>query len=263
MCSNAPREVPVRVIVSVWRYILLLYQPAASIYQGMKMYKDSHQWLLSALFAMCQLVVGASVSAHDAAKHVIEAEQKVRTVAAFDHSDYLSGNEIRVAVYEGKVTLSGRVKSLVNHDLAKQIALGVAGITRVDNRIVIDATYQPVRAISERSYSEMAAQLTLANDKVSAFEKSMVTDVDNHTGWGADTWVTAKVKFFFLYSGAIDSGAISVNTNNGIVTLNGSISGGAERALAIALAGNVSGVRAVDARAFTRAVTGDKSLAAR
>jgi osmotically-inducible protein OsmY len=66
----------------------------------------------------------------------------------------------------------------------------------------------------------------------------------------ADSWITAKVKSTFLYSSNVSGSDITVNTNNGVVTLNGKLKSGAERALAIELAQNVRGVRSVQAKAL-------------
>jgi hypothetical protein len=46
----------------------------------------------------------------------------------FALNPYLSANDIKVSVREGKATLSGIVADGVNKDLARQIALGVNGI---------------------------------------------------------------------------------------------------------------------------------------
>lgn len=220
------------------------------------MYNTYRNGLTLSILTLWLIVACSGASAHEVAKHKIEALQKIKIAAAFDHSDYLYGNEIRISVYEGNVTLLGKVENAINRDLAKQIALGIRGINSVDNRIVVDAAYRSPKLVSHRSYTEMAAQMTLmpvnvglsqANAAVSTHGKSMSSQP---AGWGADTWVTARVKFALMYSGTIDSSTISVNTNDGIVTLNGRVSGGAERELAIEQTRNVVGVRYVDATDF-------------
>lgn len=221
------------------------------------MYTRYAQWLPPSLIALWLIGAASAVSAHEVAKHHIEAGQKVEIARAFEHSDYLYGNEIRISVYEGDVTLLGKVESAVNRDLAKQIALGVDGITSVDNRIAVDASYRPARLISQRSYTEMAAQT------ISATYGAGNSSSEQQAGWGADTWLTARVKFAFLYSSTIDGGNISVNTRNGVVSLDGRAASGAERALAIEQARNVTGVKGVDATEFDTVDSTIETLAAR
>jgi|GEM_PF-2143105 len=227
--------------------------PVSFFNQAMKMYTQYAQWLPVSFIALWLLAASSGASGHEVAKHQIEAGQKVEIARILARSDFLYGNEIRIAVYEGNVTLLGKVETAVNRDLAKQIALGVDGINSVDNRIVVDAAYRSPQLASQRSYTEMAAQMKSAAENEAMLEVQRdigATDNSEQNGWSADTWVTLRVKFAFLYSATIDSGNISVSTNNGIVTLNGRAASGAERALAIEQAGNVRGVKAVDAAAF-------------
>lgn len=67
----------------------------------------------------------------------------------------------------------------------------------------------------------------------------------------SDSWITTKVKSTYLYSSNVDGSDIAVNTKNGIVTLSGKMSSGAERALAIEFAENVRGVKSVESKALT------------
>jgi osmotically-inducible protein OsmY len=67
----------------------------------------------------------------------------------------------------------------------------------------------------------------------------------------ADGWITTKVKSTFMYSNNVNGSDIGVSTNAGIVKLSGKMDSGAERALAIELAGNVRGVKSVDSSSLT------------
>ena len=55
-----------------------------------------------------------------------------------------------MSVHDGKATLSGKVEEGVDKDLAKQIALGVAGVKDVDNQIVVESDYSPPPSSSGR-----------------------------------------------------------------------------------------------------------------
>lgn len=102
----------------------------------------------------------------------------------FDQSEYLYGNAIRLLVYQGKARLGGVVETAVNRDLAAQLALGVAGITAVDNKLVIESGYQSKLSLSGRNYTQMAAQAVF-NAKSFAQAK-MDTDLgaEEQEGWG-------------------------------------------------------------------------------
>ena len=63
----------------------------------------------------------------------------------------------------------------------------------------------------------------------------------------ADSWITTKVKSSLLYSRNVSGFDIGVNTDKGVVTLDGTVSSGAEKALATELAHNIRGVKSVDA----------------
>mgnify|MGYP006197596837 FL=1 len=51
-----------------------------------------------------------------------------------------------------------------------------------------------------------------------------------------------------MYSSNVASSDISVNTDNGVVTLAGKVGSGAEQALAIELAQNIRGVKSVSSK---------------
>jgi osmotically-inducible protein OsmY len=66
----------------------------------------------------------------------------------------------------------------------------------------------------------------------------------------SDSWITTKVKSTLLYSSNVVGSDIAVTTKMGVVSLDGKVSSGAERSLAIELAKNVRGVKAVNSTAL-------------
>jgi osmotically-inducible protein OsmY len=102
---------------------------------------------------------------------------------------------------------------------AEQIALGVDGIKKVNNKIVVDANYEPPRRdASDRTFG----------DKVD------------------DATITASVKSKLLWNSHTDGLDIKVDTLAGKVTQTGSAETGTEKDLAGRLARNTSGVIGVD-----------------
>lgn len=235
---------------------------------------------------------------------VHDARLESQILTTYQLSPYLRHDDITVTVEDGKATITGRVESDANKELATQIAEGVKGIGSVDNSMITEENYEtPVRK-GGQSYGEIIddASITAAvkskliwsryldgsTTKITT-KKGMVTlngtaenkaavelagnlamttrgvvSVDNKLTIAAnpdkkdkkgttmaDSWITTKVKSTFMYSNNVDSSDIAVNTNKGVVTLNGLVDSGSEKALAVQLAQNVKGVQSVDAGGLT------------
>ncbi len=142
------------------------------------------------------------------------------------NTDGLSTNVVTKA---GRVTLQGTANSAAVKDLTGRMALNTRGVVAVDNQLVVNAS--PTMAENAKDSAKDAAKETQQEIK--------------------DSWITTKVKSTLLYSRNVDGSSIEVNTTGGIVTLNGKLNSGAERALAIELADNVRGVKSVDAKGLT------------
>lgn len=153
-------------------------------------------------------------------QNVTEARQETQIWTTFALSPYLRANDIKVSVHDGKATLTGTVEEDVNKDLAREIALGVTGITDVDNQIVVQADYvAPARApAADRAYGEV---------------------ID-------DASITAAVKSKLAWSRDADAIGMDVDTQRGKVTLSGSADSKAEKDKAGRLAENTRGVMSVD-----------------
>jgi hyperosmotically inducible periplasmic protein len=259
-------------------------------------------------FALALATLAGPVIADTAGQNVTEARQETQIWTTYALNPHLRAMDIKVSVQGGKATLTGKVDEDVNRDLAKQIALGVDGISEVDNRLAIDADYTPP-ARAERSFGDVVedASITTAVKSKLLWSKhadGLATDVDTRSGKvtltgkadsgaakdlagrlaantrgvvsvdnklvvaaakpaaGAkaelaaveakrtisDSWITSKVKSTFAYSKNVDGSDISVTTKEGVVTLSGKVDSGAERDLAVELARNVRGVKAVHAK---------------
>lgn len=140
-------------------------------------------------------------------------------------STYSDGMDTKVETRNGVVTLTGTADSAEAKELADMLALDTRGVRSVDNKLTV-----------------ARANGTAANrsDEGSSTAQAI-----------SDTWITTKVKSTYLMSSNIHSGDISVETNDGVVTLSGKTQSGAENALAIELAQNIKGVKSVSASALT------------
>ncbi|MBU0911060.1 MAG: BON domain-containing protein [Gammaproteobacteria bacterium] len=264
----------------------------------MKLIKKEYPAVLALIVS--SLSVPAMAQDAKNSQDVKDARLESQILTTYQLSPYLRYDDITVTVESGKATISGRVESDANKELATEIAQGVKGINKVDNSMITEDNYQqPVRK-GESSYAEIIddASITAAvKSKLiwsryvdsSTTKKGMVTltgtaenkaavdlaenlamttrgvmSVDNKLtvlanpdkkskpGTAmADGWITTKVKSTFMYSNNVDSSDIAVNTNKGVVTLNGLVDSGSEKALAVQLAENVKGVQSVDAGGLT------------
>lgn len=140
-------------------------------------------------------------------------------------SKHTDGLQTEVTTNERMVTLTGTADSDVSKELAGRLALNTRDVIGVDNQLVVT---RPERGLSD----DLAVTGDAAGQVIS------------------DSWITTKVKSTFIYSSNVDSGDISVTTTDGVVNLSGTLSSGAERALAIELAENVRGVKDVEAAAL-------------
>ena len=134
-------------------------------------------------------------------------------------SRYADGLTANVDTARGKVKLSGTADSMEAKEAAGKLAGNTRGVHSVNNQLVVEAAKPGVA-------------------------KNATNDI-------ADGWITTKVKSTFMYSSNVNGSDIAVSTNSGIVTLTGKMDSGAERALAIELAGNVRGVKSVDSKQLT------------
>lgn len=174
--------------------------------------------LFATALALSTLGLAGAVNAADTvAQDLTEARQESQIWTTYALSPYLRANDLKVSVDNGKATLSGTVEESVNKDLAKQIALGVKGVTEVDNQIVVQADYVAPPS-AERRYGEV---------------------VDDAT-------ITSAVKSKLLWSKHTDGLTTDVDTRRGQVKLTGTADGAPARDLAGQLALNTRGVVSVD-----------------
>jgi osmotically-inducible protein OsmY len=144
---------------------------------------------------------------------------KVET--AFLINRHLNNFSIDTDVIDNVVYLSGTVKSEVDSDLAFEIAKGIAGVEKVENKLVVEKDYKA----KKRSDDEEP-------------KRSLST-------WYNDSTTTAVIKSKYLWNGEVDGLDINVDTYEGVVTLEGDAESSAHVNLAVKIAENTQGVRQV------------------
>jgi hyperosmotically inducible periplasmic protein len=175
------------------------------------MNKDYRQFMLAS--AVLLTISAPNVLAADAsATAVNDARQEAQIWTTYALNPYLRANNLQVVVLNGKAVLTGKVDEKVNKELAKAIALGVSGITDVDNQIEITPDYRPT--LPGGSYGERMD----------------------------DANITAAVKSKLLWSKSTDGSNMDVSTKMGIVSLTGPADSQADKEAAGRLALNTRGV---------------------
>ena len=158
-------------------------------------------------------------------------------------SKYTSALKTTIETKSGRVTLTGTADSPEAKDLAGRLAANTRGVVSVKNKLEVSTA--KMQESTGKTLGTQAGNLSRAavdsSKDVKAATEQAVTD----------TWVTTKVKSTLLYSSNVAGSDITVSTNQGVVSLKGTVASGAERALAIELAQNVRGVKSVQAEALT------------
>lgn len=142
---------------------------------------------------------------------------KLETALLFN--EHLNSFNINTDVEHSVAYLNGAVESEIDRDLAEEIAKSINGITAVENHLVIEEFEKDVDKSNESS----------------VFKQSVV-----------DATLTAKVKSKLLVNDNTGGLAIDVDTNQGVVTLNGAVASEQEKDLAEQIARNTSGVLDVE-----------------
>ncbi len=186
-------------------------------HQQVKQRTQTRNLVAASAITLMLVGIGANAAA-STSEEIAEARQEAKVETTYALSPYLRAHDIEVSVKDGKATLSGTVDEDINKDLAQQIALGVSGITSVDNQLEVKAGHVAPRASKERSYGEM---------------------IDDAT-------TTAAVKSKLLWSKHASGLNTKVETDRGRVILQGTADSAAARDLAGMLANNTNGVVSVD-----------------
>ncbi len=132
----------------------------------------------------------------------------------------LNNFDINTDVKNGKVVLTGKVNSELDKELAEELVLSLDGVTDVDNSLTV--------------VNNMDAKNT---------DKSMMNDDDDNDL--TDAKITTVITTRFLFDSEVGGTDIDVDTDNGVVTLNGSVKSEAEKQLAVKIAKNAEDVRDV------------------
>jgi hyperosmotically inducible periplasmic protein len=182
------------------------------------MHSRSRSLILASTITLALTAMAVPAFATPPSQELANARHEAQISTTFALNHYLRSNDLQVSVEQGTATLTGIVDEDISKDLAKQIALGVAGITAVDNQIKVEPDYVATRSTAERSFGDVIE----------------------------DASITAAVKSKLLWSRHSSGLNTNVSTDRGRVMLQGDADSAAARDLATLLAANTRGVVAVD-----------------
>lgn len=124
------------------------------------------------------------------------------------------GLDIEVSTRDGAVILEGTADSEASKELAERLAGNTDGVRSIDNRI-----------------------------RVTGNSREQSRDVGDVV---SDSWITTKVRSTFIFSN-VPARSIGIETTDGVVMLDGEVDNAATHELAVELASDIRGVRAVRA----------------
>jgi len=199
--------------------------------------------------------------------------------AQFWDEDALDESDINVDARDGVIILRGTVASQAGKTRAVAIARTTEGVKRVDDRLTIAVAQRDrddddvaesrdeareAAKDAKRESKEAARDARDAGREAKRDTKAAARDVKEDTKEasedaersGRDTagtvgetvtdgWITTKVKSSFVGEDALEDSDIDVDTNDGVVTLTGTVASQAGRARAVAIAKKIEGVKDV------------------
>ncbi len=183
-------------------------------------------------------------------------EKRIKASATLKHHD------IDVSVENGVVTLKGSVPNATHRTRAGSLAK-IAGVTRVDNQIEIDATLaqkadkamDKAEDKADRAKDKADDKADRAKDKADRAADKAESKTDKMKGTAGDVgdavtdaWIITKLKADFVNEDTLKGSDINVDADHHVVTLKGTVMTAAGRARAMEIAKSTKGVsRVIDA----------------
>lgn len=160
----------------------------------------------------------------------------------------LKDDDIDVSVANGVVTLKGKVPSAAHRTRAGSLAK-IAGVTRVDNQIEVDAT---LAQKADKAMDKTKDAAVKAGEKTKDAVGTAGAKTKEVAGDAADVvtdaWIITKLKADFVNEDTLKGSNINVDSDNHVVTLKGTVVTAAGRARANQIAKTTKGVsRVIDA----------------
>ena len=142
----------------------------------------------------------------------------------------VKARQIDVTTDNGVVTLAGTVDDENARKQAVEIAKNTDGVVRVEDRLATGPVATTGTSTTREAGETVERTADRAGDAVSS------------------AWVTTKIQSQYFADDVVKGRRIDVTTNNGVVSLSGTVESEAERQKALQIARNTEGVRRVEDR---------------
>ena len=164
----------------------------------------------------------------------------------------LTGHEIEVDTDDGVVTLNGEVSTQAEAETALNIANSVTGVRSVRSHIRVnpesasagegESFGQEVEELGETAKKEAEELGETAKQKTEEYGERAEKGLEDLGEAAKDASITAEVKLKLAADDRVSASAIDVDTENGTVTLTGTVRTQAEANRAVQLARGVENV---------------------
>jgi osmotically-inducible protein OsmY len=191
--------------------------------------------------------VGSSQAAAPRAKAAVSTDKALDSrIETRIHKDpTLKKYDIDVKVTDGVATLTGTVATEAERTKATQLAT-MKGVARVDNKILVDLS---AAGHPRGTTGKVVDKTKEAGEKTKEVgEKAVDKTKEGLSKTGeviTDSWITGRVKAKFVGDDLMKDSDVSVETDNHVVTLRGTVMTPAARTHAVMQAKEVEGVHRV------------------
>lgn len=155
--------------------------------------------------------------------------------------DTVKAYRIDVDTKSNVVTLKGEVDTAAARARAVEIARGTEGVTDVVDQLTVRPGATPATGVDDAA-SDAGRD---ADAKTDEAQRKAGDATDSAGDAAGNAALTTKVKTSFLANDSISGLKIDVDSNNGVVTLTGTVPTAAEKALAVKVARGTDGVKSV------------------
>lgn len=168
----------------------------------------------------------------DAKRGDIEITSELK--AKITDDELLDGTDVSVDTNNGVVNLTGSVHTEEQVQRAVDLAKNTTGVLSVNNQLRLEPDKSVGEGLKEQS-KETGKDIKDTSKEIAGDTKSAVSDAR----------VTSETKLKFAADDTVKALNIDVDTNNGVVTLRGTVNSKEELNQAVRLAKSVDGVKKV------------------
>jgi hyperosmotically inducible protein len=159
--------------------------------------------------------------------------------------DTVKSYRIDVDTKDRVVTLSGAVDTPAAKTRAVELARTTDGVQNVVDQLTVSPGVTPTTGTDDALQREGREAARDADKKTDDAQRKAGDATDRAGNAAADATLTTKVKTKLLADERVGGLKIDVDSNNGVVTLTGTVATAAEKNAAVALAKGTDGVKSV------------------